>query len=200
MSYMLDARKIDEVISDPMIWSLKDKSSTTAPSALFHLASDKEGEPIWQFVSDLDKSFVNRIVSRFLRHFACNIFGSLALVIWKRRVRTVNAQQLNLKQLLVLNSFVQRCITILLAVLPVYTGSLKFSLAHLIRIIRSSEIHRTRRSYHGLKIEEQDQVDWCVQRKRVASKAQICLHRALRPYKENLKPDSRNLCQKSIKT
>lgn len=139
MSYMLDARKIDEVISDPMIWSLKDKSSTTAPSALFHLASDKEGEPIWQFVSDLNKSFVNRIVARFLRHFACNIFGSLALVIWKRRVRTVNAQQLNLKQLLVLNSFVQRCITILLAVLPVCTGSWKFSLAHLIRIIRSCE-------------------------------------------------------------
>ena len=124
MSYMLDARKIDEMISDPMIRSLKNKlTSTTAPSALFHLASDKEGEPIWQFVSDLNKSFVNRIVARFLRHFAGNILGGLALVVWKRRVRAVNAQQLNLKKLLVLNCFVQRCITVLLAVLPVCTGS-----------------------------------------------------------------------------
>ena len=125
MSYMLDARKIDEMISDPVIWSLKDKKNfnNSTICAIFHLASDEEGEPIWQFVSDLNKSFVNRIVARFLRHFAGNILGGLALVVWKRRIRAVNAQQLNLKKLLVLNCFVQRCITVLLAVLPVCTGS-----------------------------------------------------------------------------
>jgi len=181
MSYMLDARKIDEMISDPMIRSLKDKSSTTAPPALFHLASDEEGESIWQFVSDLYQSFVNRIVARFLCYFTCNIFGSLALVIWKRRVRTINAQQFNLEKLFVLDSFVQGGVTILFAVLPVCTRPWKYSLIMLILAFRKSGTAK-RRAYHGLKIEERDQVDWCVLRKRVASKAHICPHMPLHPY------------------
>ena len=102
-----------------MIRPLKDESLTTAPAAVLHLASNEESESVWQFVSDLDQSFVNGIVARFLRNFAGDIFGRLSLVVRKRWVRAVDAEEFNLQQLLVLHSFVQGGVAILFAVLPV---------------------------------------------------------------------------------